>query len=382
MLPTLDDLGDIENKRVIVRASLNVPIEHDTVIDPRRIEAMLPTIAFLRARGACTIIIGHLGRKGESLAPVARFLDSRMPIRFIGAPLIGDVAREAIASMRGGDVVLLENVRADKREEANDAHYASILASFGDIYVNDTFADSHRAHASLVGIASILPTYFGRSFMREYEKLGRALKPEHPSLCIIGGVKFDTKEKMIEKFAHLYTNVFVAGALMNDIFKARGYETGVSIVSEYPVQLSSLPENAIIPSDVMVTNERGDIRVEKPDCLHSDDMIVDIGPESFATLSRMIGNAKTILWNGPLGYCEGGFDHFTQKCAESIAKRGATTIIGGGDTTASIRRDFLENITHVSTAGGAMLVFLETGTLPVIEVAKKKYTSSTYTIPN
>ena len=270
---------------------------------------------------------------------------------------------------------MLQNVRSDEREETNDAAYADLLASFGDLYVNDAFADSHRAHASIVGIAERLPSYFGRSFEREVAKLNQALKPKQPSLCIIGGAKFDTKSALIAKLAKQYTQVFVAGALMNDIYKARGYPMGTSVVSDVPVPEDVLrQENILVPSDVTVRNAMGITRVAHPTDVHIDDMIVDIGPESLASLQVHIKDAKTILWNGPLGYYEGGFDFFTKRCAEYIAQADADTIVGGGDTIAAIHAtDTMDRFTHVSTAGGAMLTYLETGTLPGIEAIEKEY---------
>ncbi len=371
---SLDEIGDVSNKRVIVRAPLNVPVEHGEVRDTYRLEACVPTILFLTARGAKVILLGHIGRAGESLAPVAQALSVRVPLRFIDAPLTSPAVLAAIAAMQPGEVVMLQNVRSDEREETSGAVYADLLASFGDIYVNDAFADSHRAHASVVGIAERLPSYFGRSFEREMTKLEQARNPKQPSLCIIGGAKFDTKSSLIAEFAKRYTHVFVAGALMNDIYKARGYEVGTSVVSDQTPDPKVLAcENLVVPIDVTVRNAMGITRVTHPSEVRFDDMIVDIGPESLAALQVSIKSAKTILWNGPLGYYEGGFDFFTKRCAEYIAQSDADTIVGGGDTIAAIRAtDTMERFSHVSTAGGAMLTYLETGTLPGIDAILKE----------
>ncbi|OGG61877.1 phosphoglycerate kinase [Candidatus Kaiserbacteria bacterium RIFCSPHIGHO2_02_FULL_49_34] len=369
-LPNISSLPDVRGKKVLVRASLNVPLIDGRVSDETRLRANLPTIKVLQERGAKIILLGHLGRNGESLQVLATALAKHVPVTFIGTAYDASETVQGIDALQDGEVVMLENVRHDEREEQNDAQYAETMAALGDYFVVDAFADAHREHASITGIAKILPTVFGEAFMQEYNALSLAVEPKSPSLAIIGGAKFDTKTPLIKTLAQKYTHVFIGGALMNDVYKARGYEIGTSVASDAAIdsEILALP-NLVVPTDVLVRNQNGEVRNVLATEITSGDMVVDIGEESFKTLSRHIDEAAEIVWNGPLGYFEAGFDRFTKACAEKIAiRKNAITIVGGGDTLAALGvTHTTDAFTHVSTAGGAMLTFLETGTLPIIE---------------
>jgi phosphoglycerate kinase len=375
LLPGLEQLPDIQGRHVIVRASLNVPVRSGVVDDATRLWDMVPTLEYLRVRGAKVVLVGHLGREGASLAPVADELAKREPLRFISAPIASDETRDAVRAMEDGDIIMLQNVRGDAREEKNDPAFVDILASMGEYMVIDAFADAHRVCASMVGVAERLPTVFGRAFIREYEKLLPARTPREPSLCIVGGAKFETKLPFIADFSKRYTHIFAGGALANDIFKAKGYEIGRSRVSTTELDLARLERpNIILPIDVITSNPSGSTRECAPQDVRIDEMIVDAGPHTMELLRVHIENAASILWNGPLGFYENGFDRTTKQCAHYIAENThAMSIVGGGDTIAAIHeRDLLSRFGFLSTAGGAMFVFLQTGTLPVIDTVINK----------
>jgi 3-phosphoglycerate kinase len=372
-LPRITDNTELRGKRVLVRASLNVPIENGVVQNAFRLESVLPTLRFLREAGARTVVMGHIGRDPkETLEPVCAALEKDIHIAWHGGPLTGAIAAAAEA-LADGDMMMVENVRSAPGETENDEAFAKLLASFGDIYVNDAFADSHRAHASIVGVPRFLPSYAGITFAKECEELGKAFEPQTPSLFLLGGAKFETKLPLIERFAGFYTHAFVGGALANDIWKAQGLRIGRSKVSD--IDLSGAPlardERLLLPTDVTVADERANARITTPDDVRDDEIIYDAGPKTVAMLAPLIAEAKTIVWNGPLGYFEGGYDAYTKECATLIAKSAAHSIIGGGDTVSAIEPLGLnDRFGFVSTGGGAMLVFLEKGTLPGIDALR------------
>jgi phosphoglycerate kinase len=370
-LKRLHDLPDVRGRYVIVRAGLNVPVADGKVTNQFRIVRALPTLNKLRQAGARIILMGHLGRNPEdSLYPVYEVLQTHVPVRWAGA-LTGDAVTEARASLEDGEVLLLENVRQHPGETENDPALADALASLGEYFVNDAFADSHRMHASIAGIASRLPTYFGLNFMHEYDELTKAREPEDPALFLLGGAKFETKLPLVELFLPHYEHVFIGGALANDIFKARGYEIGTSLVSDIDLTGSPLltNEKILVPVDVEVEGPQGR-RTCPSDAVAPDERILDAGPATVELLARHVTSAKTILWNGPLGNFEAGFDAQTKALAKVIADAPGYAIIGGGDTIAAIEAlGCQECFTFMSTAGGAMLTFLETGTLAGIDAA-------------
>lgn len=368
-LPGLSDIKELKGKRVLLRASLNVPVENGQVTETFRLEQALPTIKYLQEQGARVITIGHIGRDpAESLAPVAEVLKEKAGVKWGGG-------EAAARDLKDGEAVLLENLRRDPREAAGDDSLAKELADLADIYVNDAFSDSHREHASIIGVPKYLPTYFGFSFLREYQALKAALDPVSPSLFVIGGAKFETKLPLILKFARRYDRVFVGGALANDIFKARGLEVGRSLVSDIDLRGSEVlgQANIVLPTDVVVAGADGLRRVAAPDEVQPGDVIYDAGPKAIEALAPLVKEAVTILWNGPLGNYEKGFAEGSEALARLIASSDARSTIGGGDTIASIRRLGLsDQFDFLSSAGGAMLVFLETGTLPAIDAVSQQ----------
>jgi phosphoglycerate kinase len=363
------ELTDIYGMRIIVRASLDVLIKDGVVENEFRVLRAIPTFQYLIKRGARVIILTHVGRDPEnSTLPLIPALKKHIPVEHTSG-LVGEVVYGKVAHMKEGSALLLENLRSIPGEESNNHEFARALASLGDFYVNDAFAVSHRAHASIVGIPKFLPNFAGITFMEEYEGLKRALTPEHPALFILGGAKFETKAPLIERYAEAYDTVALGGALANDFLKGRGFEVGASLVSD--VDLSKNPlvhrENIIVPYDVVTEGPNGKRQIVVNE-VAKDEKILDIGLGSVSALAPHITNAKTILWNGPLGYYEGGYDSATKECAKLIAESGAFSIVGGGDTVAAIESlGISEKFGFLSTAGGAMLEFLEKGTLPGIE---------------
>jgi phosphoglycerate kinase len=327
---------NLKGKRVLLRADFNVPIKNGKIVDDFRIRRTLPTINFLRKKGARVAIISHLtDGKNKSLKPVAEYLSKRV----------------------GGEVTLLENIRNYQGEEKNDAQFAKQLAKFGDIYVNDAFSASHRKHASIVGIPKYLPSYTGLLFEEEYKNLSRALKPKHPFLFILGGIKFGTKLPVLEKFVKIADKIFVGGALANNFFWASKIDIGESIIDKN-VDIKKFLRNPkiILPIDVKRKNGA----------------ILDIGPLATKELSILIKEAKFVLWNGPLGSFETkGFEKGTLAIARTIARSGVKSVVGGGDTIAAVKKIGIRKFSFVSTAGGAMLEFLAHGTLPGIEALNK-----------
>jgi phosphoglycerate kinase len=370
-LPVVTDIKDLAGKRVLLRASLNVPIQDGKVIDTFRLEQALPTLDHLKKQGARVVVIGHIGRESdESLKPVSEALNRLTDVKWGGT--IKD-ALGTIFSLQNGEAILLENLRQDPRESDNSSVFAKELASLADLYVNDAFADSHREHASIVGVPRYLPSFFGHSFIHEYEALKQVANPKHPAVFILGGAKFETKMPLIERYAKVYDQVVIGGALANDIYLARGYEVGKSLVSEVDLTGSKLLHDPkiIVPVDVVVKSGDKNREVGARG-VSADEFIYDAGPSALKEIESIVKEAKTVLWNGPLGNFEKGFSFGTEMLARIIAKSDAYSVVGGGDTIAAIRSLGLEDkFGFMSTAGGAMLVFLETGTLPAIKAVLK-----------
>ena len=310
----------------------------------------------------------HVGRMpSESLAPISQTLRPLLPHTFV-RDIVGSEAKMAADAMEPSDVLLLENLRQHRGETENDDAFAQALANFGDFYVNDAFSVSHRAHASIVGVPRHIPAAAGILFCDELDNLSKALAPTSPSVVVIGGAKFETKEPLIRKMLGIYDRVFVGGAIANDLLKARGFPVGRSIISAGMPGAEVLHHpKLMIPSDVVVEREDGQANVKKVSDVLSGDKIVDIGPDSFADIARVIRSARFVLWNGPTGLYESGYDEWTQAVAQAIAGSGAHTIVGGGNTLAAISALGIEDkFTFVSTAGGAMLEFLAGTILPGI----------------
>jgi phosphoglycerate kinase len=272
--------------------------------------------------------------------------------------------------MQDGDILLLENTRQDERYINNDSQYDEEIAKLGDLFVFDAFAVAHRDQASVTGIAAHLPSYAGLTLLQEIQKLSSVMKPTSPSLFIIGGAKFDTKMPLVEKYLKVYNHTFIGGALVNDVLKAKGYPVGTSLVSDVSLEGAAFLDNPklLMPVDLVVNGGAAGKRVCVLDQVQSDEAILDVGPQTVAMLRDYINKAATILWNGPFGNYEGGYVEATEAVAKLIAASDATSVVGGGDTVAAIEKlGINDDFTHVSIGGGAMLQFLENGTLPVID---------------
>ena len=368
-LPLLKDI-DVRGKRVLLRLNLDLPVENGVPRDTYRIDSASKTLEFLRDQKAKTLIIGHVGRDPqESLRPVFEYLKNSFPVSFISTL---EEAQQRIPSLEAGSFLLLENVRSFWGETKNDPTFAKELASLADLYVNEAFAVSHREHASIVGIPKLLPSYAGFVFADEVEHLSKAFSPEHPMLVVLGGAKFETKTPLIEKFLPIADDIYVCGALANDIYCARGYETGVSLVSECAISPKLLGNQKIrVPSDVIVRKLSGSFE-KNADAVEKGEKIVDAGRNALDDMRTLVENAKFVLWNGPLGEYEAGFEQGTIELAQMLAECDAETVIGGGDSLAVVSKlGLLERFSFVSTGGGAMLEFLANGTLPGISALQE-----------
>ena len=377
-LPSITECRKFKGKYVFLRGSLNVPVKDGQVVNQFRLMRGLATINYLVREEARVILAGHISasektEKEESLMPVYDILKTHLPITF-SDEVATPTTIEKRDALEDGEVLLIENLRQDPREKKNDSDFARSLADLADIYVTDAFAAAHREHASIVGVPNFLPSYVGLNFRHEYEELKKAMKPKSLSLFMIGGAKFGTKIPLIKKYVEIYDHVFVGGALANDFFKAKGLEVGTSLTSDVDtVSLRSLLKNKkiLLPIDVTVVGKNG-VRTVTPDNVEPHEKILDAGPETVGMLQNHIKKAKTILWNGPFGDYEHGFDKQTVATAKHIADAEAYSVIGGGDTIAAIEvLNCQEKYGFLSTAGGAMLTFLEHGTLPAIEAVLK-----------
>lgn len=322
-----------------MRADFNVPIEKGKILDDFDIRKTLPTINLLKKKKAKILIISHLTEgKAKTLRPVAKYLK----IDFAPA-VLGRKVEQKITKMKPGDVLMLENLRTDKREKNNDKNFAKQLSQLGDIFVNEAFGVSHRKHASIVGLPKYLPSYMGLLFEEELKNLQHAFKPKHPFFLILGGIKFKTKLGVLQRFIKIADKIFIGGALANNFFRFKKYLNNPKIILAVDVK-------------------------------RKNGVILDCGPKTIKMLSKIIRESKFILWNGPLGdYKQKGFEKGTIEIAKAIAKSKAKSIIGGGDTVAAIDKlGILNKFSFVSTAGGAMLEFLAKGTLPGIEALKKQ----------
>ncbi len=368
----LQDIQNLEGKKVLLRLDLNVPIIDGNVRDDFRIKRVLPTIAYLKEKKAKIIIVSHIdGSNFASLEPVAKYLGNF----YVISAFVSNIpeAPAVVSSMRPGDVIMLENIRKDPGEIANSPRLASFLASLADIYVNDAFAVSHREHASIVGVPRLIPCYAGLLLQKEIASLSEAFNPPHPFIFVLAGAKFDTKLPLVERFLDIADYVFVGGALANDIFKEKGYEIGESKVSQGHVNLNRVitSPKLIVPSDVIVQNpyESG---ARSAMMVAPADVIVDAGPRTSAELADLLQDMKFVLWNGPFGDYERGFSQSTLEFAQAVIESGAKAIVGGGDTIAVISKaGLLDKFYFVSTGGGAMIEFLAIGTLPGIEALKR-----------
>jgi phosphoglycerate kinase len=385
---TLDDV-DVRSKRVLVRVDLNLPTENGRVTDATRLDRILPTIREIADKGGKVILLAHFGRpkvgpdEANSLKPIALVVTQHLgkPVAF-ASDCIGEPAKAAIAKMRDGDVLLLENTRFHKGEEKNDPAFVDALAELGDIYVNDAFSAAHRAHASTEGLAHKLPGYAGRTMQAELEALGKALdNPVRPVMAVVGGAKISTKLELIGSLMKKVDILVIGGGMANTFLAAGGKAIGKSLCEKDLLDTARtiLRDAAagscriVLPVDATVAQEfkaRAASKVVDVDHVGQSDMILDIGPKTIDAVERLLTEVKTLVWNGPFGAFElQPFDKGTVEVARAAArltKDGALlSVAGGGDTVAALNHASVgDAFTYISTAGGAFLEWLEGKTLP------------------
>jgi phosphoglycerate kinase len=390
------DRADVKGKRVLMRVDLNVPYENGVVSDATRIERAAPSITELADKGAKVILLSHFGRpKGrdasQSLKPVAAEVAHtiKRPIKFVD-DCVGEKAERAVAAMRNGDILCLENTRFYPGEEKNDPAFVAQLARLGDLFVNDAFSVSHRAHASTEGLSHVLPAYAGRTLQAELEAFEKVLdKPTRPVVAIVGGAKISTKLDLLSNLLAKVDVLIIGGAMANTFLMAQGKAVGRSLVERDLLdtaqkimdQAKAAKREIVLPVDAVVAEKfeaNAPSRVVDVDHVGDADMILDIGPKSIEQAISVLARAKTLVWNGPFGAFEmEPFDTGTVEVAKAAAELTQAgklvTVAGGGDTVAALNvAGVVDRFTYVSTAGGAFLEWLEGKPLPGVEVLRIK----------
>ncbi len=392
---SIKDLS-LSGKRVLVRCDFNVPMnDKGEITDDRRIRSALPTIDYIIKNGGKAIVMSHFGRpKGEpnskySLEPIAKRLSELLNKEVIFAKddtVVGEKTKEIVYNMKDSEVVLLENTRFRKEEEKNGEEFAKQLASLGELFVNDAFGTAHRAHASNVGVSNYLPSASGYLVKKEIEVMGKAMSsPERPFVAILGGAKVSDKINVIENFLDKVDSLLIGGGMAYTFLKAQGLEIGKSLVEEDKLELAkeliqkakNKKVNLILPLDVVVAkefNNDSEFRTVNIEDIPQDMMGLDIGEKTIKAFSEIIKEAKTILWNGPMGVFEmSNFAKGTNSIAKAMSESKGVTIVGGGDSAAAVEQAGLdEKMTHVSTGGGASLEFFEGKVLPGIAAIDDK----------
>jgi phosphoglycerate kinase len=390
---SLDD-ADVKGKRVLVRVDLNVPMTDGKVADATRIAEVAPTIREIAGKGGKVILLSHLNRpKGrdpkDSLKPVAAEVATivKLPVAFAD-DCVGPAAEQAVAAMKNGDILCLENTRFHPEEEKNDREFARRLAALGDIFVEDAFSAAHRAHASITGVVSFgnLPAYPGRAMMKELDALERAFeRPQHPVTAIVGGAKVSTKLDLLGHLLAKVETLIIGGAMANTFLVAQGKAVGKSLYEPDLVQTArdimakaaAMRREIVLPIDAVVAAKLADhvpTRVVSVDAVGATDMILDIGPRTIEHVVSVLARSKTLVWNGPFGAFEHEpFDNGTIEVAEAAAELTTAgklvSFAGGGDTVAALNlANVKDRLTHVSTGGGAFLESLEGKTLPGVKV--------------
>ncbi|HEV7255351.1 MAG TPA: phosphoglycerate kinase [Mesorhizobium sp.] len=393
---TIDEMGDVQGRRALVRVDLNVPFENGVVTDKTRIERVLPTIRELSDKGAKVILLAHFGRPKAApdpkytLEPIARATAEVLgrPVAF-AADCVGDAAREAVAKLGEGEVLLLENTRFHPGEEENEPGFVRQLAENGDLYVNDAFSTAHRAHASTEGLADVLPAFAGRTMQAELEALEKGLaQPERPVVAVVGGAKVSTKIDLLLNLVRRVDALVICGGMANTFLAARGVDVGKSLCEHDLAQRAKEIEHEaaeagcalVLPVDAVVAKEfkeNASSEVVAVESVPADGMILDLGPQSVDAVKTWIGWAKTLVWNGPLGAFETRpFDRGTVEAARFAAERTKAgelvSVAGGGDTVAALNEaGVADDFSYVSTAGGAFLEWMEGKALPGVEALKR-----------
>jgi phosphoglycerate kinase len=392
-LRTIDDLGDLQGRRVFVRADFNVPIENGKVTDDLRITATVPTLQALRERGAALVVASHLGRpKGEPRAelrmdPVAARLEEAggFAVRKLDQ-ITGPDVEDVCAALKPGDAVLLENIRFDPREETNERSFAEELARLADAYVDDAFGAAHRDHTSVVALAELLPNAAGFLMQREVEVLTRLLEdPDEPFVAVLGGVKVSDKLAVVGALLERVDALLVGGAMAFTVLAAEGADVGDSLVEEDQVESVGQTRDSaqergvliVLPEDVVAAPEASlEARTDTVPANRIPKGLkgLDVGPRTVEEFTRVLADARTVFWNGPMGVFElEPFSRGTRGVAQAIAGIDAFTVVGGGDSLAAIRRlGFEDQVDHLSTGGGASLEFLEGKDLPGVAVLREE----------
>ena len=391
---TVEDI-EVNGRRVLLRVDFNVPLAEKTgeITDDSRIRASLPTIKYLTEHGARVILLSHMGRPGGKVIEGLRLaVTAERLSQVLGQPVpatsdcIGSEVEKAVAGLKDGDALLLENLRFHSGEEAGDASFVEALAILGDVFVNDAFATSHRAHASIVGITHHLPAVAGFLMEKELENLGGILEnPAHPFASLLGGAKISDKVGMLENIMSKVDLLLIGGGMAATFLKAKAYEIGRSLIEADMIDTAArLMDKAgktktrlLLPNDVVVAAElsnEAETAIAPVENIPRDRKIVDIGPQTIDNFSKEVRNCRTVFWNGPLGIYEiPGFARGTRELAKSLASLEATTVIGGGSTAEAVNEMGLtDKMTFVSTGGGASLEFLGGEALPGVTVLLDK----------
>jgi phosphoglycerate kinase len=388
---TVRDL-DVRGKRVIVRVDFNVPIKDGVITDDNRIVSALPTINYLVKNGARVILLSHLGKVKtdedkikNDMAPVAKHLAEVVDGKVIFVPVTRGIELEtAIADMKDGDIVLVQNTRFEKGETKNDSDLAAYWASLGDLFVLDAFGTAHRAHASTVGVSVLLPNALGFLVEKEVKALGEAVNnPKRPLVAILGGSKVSSKIAVIDNLLDTADKVLIGGGMAYTFYKAQGLEVGSSLLEEDKIEMAKEflirgKGKLFLPIDTVVANDFAnatEIKTVDAEDMPAGFMGLDIGPKTVELFKKQLEGAKTVIWNGPMGVFENpAYAEGTVKICEAIAELpDALTVIGGGDSAAAAKiLGFADKFSHISTGGGASLEFMEGKELPGIAAIKEK----------
>lgn len=379
----------VYKKKCLARVDYNSSFENGVIKNDFRIKKTLPLINWMRENQAITILLTHIKENDGEIPELARFYNilknNYIPSGhlFYSKEITGKNIKKTISELKGGDIILLNNLRLDDREEKNDISFSKELSDLGDLYINEAFSNSHRKHSSIVGIPEFLPAYFGFNFIEEIKNLSRVLNPESPLAVFIGGKKINTKEQVIEKLLNKADFIALGGLMAAEFYFAKGFnigKTNIDIKSSDLIKEKFLNHNKIIiPENFIIlrNKQKKDILISE---IQENDVIYDISPSFFDKIKNNIKNKSLILWNGPMGYIENGFTEGTTKLAEILFQDNYEVIAGGGETIDFIFSSGLENkFSFISTGGGALLEFIANETLPGIEAIMRQTTLKTAT---